>query len=439
MVARKTISTNDAWEKLIDKYDIISEIREKGIFKIKADEIKEFKEPRLMAKWDSSEQLPKVFKDKRINILPDSRGSYVLSDFELYQEFPDITESNKDIKNFIIPHYETIDINNITSEANAINVLCLSKILDDFLDTDENVVTFNGRMGTGEFEFNVNSKSGVIRNIEVKNAQCEIDSGFENSESVVIMEAKNVLHKDFHIRQLYYPYRLWKSKVKKPIRLVYSVYVNKIFRLYEYRFKDENDYSSIEFIQMKNYSLQDTKITKEDLKKVRETTPITTDDNMENGSKIPFIQANVFERIISILESIYKSSLDGILLEKEDIADIMKFDVRQADYYFNAGRYLGIFENIEDSNKKTKKVLTELGKEIYLMNYKDRQLKLVSLILEHRIFAELFDLYLEKDDISNEEIKSMMKKYNVCGNSLIERRASSVRYWIKWIFNLTEA
>lgn len=56
-----------------------------------------------------------------------------------------------------LPHYESIDIDNITSEANAINVMILSKILDNFLSTDENVSTFNGRMGTGVFEFNVNS------------------------------------------------------------------------------------------------------------------------------------------------------------------------------------------------------------------------------------------------------------------------------------------
>ena len=34
-----------------------------------------------MAKWDSSGQLPESFKEHGINILPDSRSSYILSDF----------------------------------------------------------------------------------------------------------------------------------------------------------------------------------------------------------------------------------------------------------------------------------------------------------------------------------------------------------------------
>ena len=153
-----------------------------------------------------------------------------------------------------LPEYESIDINNISSEANAINVLLLSGILNDFLGSGENVSTFNGRMGTGSFTFAVDTCRGIKQQISVNNAQCEIDGGFENEDSVVIMEAKNVMHEDFHVRQLYYPYRLWKDKVKKPVRLVFSVYYNRIYRLFEYRFTSPEDYSSIELVRTKNYS-----------------------------------------------------------------------------------------------------------------------------------------------------------------------------------------
>ena len=108
-------------------------------------------------------------------------------------------------------------------------------------------------MGTGEFDFRVNTYRDIKRDIHVENAQCEIDGGFENSESVVIMEAKNVVHEDFHVRQLYYPYRLWNSRVQKPIRLIFSIYSNMIYRLFEYRFRDIYDYSSIELVKTKNY------------------------------------------------------------------------------------------------------------------------------------------------------------------------------------------
>ena len=213
-MSRDTISANDAWQKLIDKYNIVNKVARDGIFHIRASEIKEFKEPRLMAKWDCVAALPSVFKSNNLNILPDSRSSYVLGEFLLYKEIPELTEPVNKMDYVELPEYETIDVNNISSESNAINVLILSGILDDFLEAQGTVETFNGRMGTGEFDFVVDTVKGNKQKIFVKNAQCEIDGGFENDNDVIIMEAKNVLNEDFHIRQLYYPFRLWKKRLK---------------------------------------------------------------------------------------------------------------------------------------------------------------------------------------------------------------------------------
>ena len=425
------MTTVEAWEKLLEKYNIVEEINKHGVYHITASQIKEFKEPRLMSKWDSSEQLPAPLKNNKINILPDSRGSYVLSDFLLYEDIPNLKDPVQQIPYVKIPNYETIDIDNITSESNAINVLLISNILDDFLSTDTNVATFNGRMGTGVFEFNVDTVKKQKRHINVHNAQCEIDGGFENKQSIVILEAKNVIHKDFHIRQLYYPYRLWSKKVKKPIRLVFSVYSNKIFRLYEYTFEDINDYSSIKLIQTKNYSLEDTSITLNDLINMKNKTKIKYDDNRINESLPPFIQADNFERIISLLENMYDNPMTD-----EDIADLMHFgfnlsngkpQYRQSQYYYNAGKYLGIFTKKKNEENKIVTCLTKLGENVYKMKYKDRQLKLVSLILEHQIFYEFFDyVVVYKKMPDKNAITKRMRELNVCGESQIERRASSV-------------
>lgn len=444
MSKNNEISVERAWEKLLEKYNIINEIEENGIFHIEASQIKEFKEPRLMSKWDSSEQLPSILKQNKINILPNSRHSYVLGDFLLYQDIPELEEHVTKMTSVELPEYESVDIDNITSEANAINVLILSKILDDFLETDENVSTFNGRMGTGIFDFNVDTYRGIKHNIVVNNAQCEIDGGFENSDSVIIMEAKNVIHSDFHIRQLYYPYRLWKTKVNKPIRLVFSVYSNKIYRLFEYEFTDINDYSSIRLIKNKNYSLQDTQISIDELIQVRKETKVKYDDNQTNKKVPPFVQADSFERIISLLENMYDNPMND-----EEIAKLMHFGsnlsnnrlvYRQSQYYYNAGKYLGLFKKIKTEENEVKSVLTNLGKKIYKMQYKQRQLKLVSLILEHQIFAEFFDSIIKNlgELPEKEDIQSRMRELNVCNESQIIRRSTSVRCWLKWIFNLTK-
>ena len=220
-----------AWQKLLDKYDIQKQIKNEGTFKIKASQIKEFREPRLMAKWDSSKLLPSSLKDKKINLLPDSRNSYVLSDFILYENLPELTEQIQDMSNVILPELETIDIDNITSEANAINMLKISGILEEFLELEHDDIlysTFDGRMSSGEFDFEVDSYSKIVRTVKVNKAQIEVDAGFESEKLIVILEAKNVLHEDFHIRQLYYPYRLWEAKVSKPIILIFHPNFDKI-------------------------------------------------------------------------------------------------------------------------------------------------------------------------------------------------------------------
>ena len=428
------MNVNEAWTKLFDKYDILGKIKSEGAFYITANQIKEFKEPRLMAKWDSSENLPSIFKKHNINILPISRTGYVLSDFKLYEPIPELGEHITEMQKVEIPEYETIDIRNISSEANAINVLMLSKILDDFLDEDNNVITFNGRMGTGIFSFCVDRHRGSSFKVDVKNAQCEIDGGMENNNSVVILEAKNVVHPDFHIRQLYYPYRLWASKVKKPIRLVFSIYSNQIYRLFEYEFEDRSNYSSIRLIKSKNYSLQDTDIALNELYDVYSSINVIYNDN-QNNTDIPFIQANSFERIISLMEILSEEDKTT-----EEIADIMQFDLRQSNYYYNAGKYLGLFEkvDIEDEGKTIKKVsLSKLGKDTVKLRYKERQLKLVGLILQHDIFYRLFiNIYNRGELPTKEEIQNIMKNNNVCNASQIVRRSSSVYSWVKWIFNL---
>lgn len=431
MFQMMNLTANDAWKALIDKYQILREIQEKGCYYINASQIKEYKEPRLMAKWDSTDSLPEVLKKNKINLLPNSRSSYVLSDFMLYQPIPELNEPVIQMEHIEIPYYESIDIHNIHSEANAIHVLELSGILDDFLGTNQSVSTFNGRMGTGVFEFVVETYRGIKRKIQVNNAQCEIDGGFENDSSIIIMEAKNVVHEDFHTRQLYYPYRLWKQKVKKPIRLVFSVYSNMIFRLFEYRFADLEDYSSIELVNAKNYSLQDTAITKDDLLTVRSISSLKTDDNMEHAHT-PFIQANSMERIISLLENLYENPMSAV-----QIAELMDFDLRQSDYYYNAGKYLGIFEK-KTEDRQILVTLTGLGKKIFQLNYKKRQLKLVELILQHQIFRDLFDYMMEHGKLPDKEmVTNKMRQLHVCNEGQIVRRASSVIRWLKWIKHLT--
>lgn len=429
---------DDKWELLFDRYEIAKRVSESGLFYITADQIREFKEPRLMTKFDTRESLPKVFGQK-LGILPVTRGSYVIGEFDLYQEFPFSLPGDvgQRIKRFSVPDwYETIDVTDIRSEAAAINVMGVTGMLDDFLGEKGFRQTVSGRMASGQFEFQVDSRNGKVfaggkdsisqNRITVNNSQVEIDGGFESKDSFAVIEGKNVVHSNFLVRQLYYPYRLWEKKLKKPVRPVFLVYSNNIFRLMEYEFTELKHYNSIHLVNEKLYSLEDTEITKEALHAVWQQAKVKPEP------EVTFIQADSFDKVISLTEHLKERPLSS-----PEIAERFGFRERQSDYYYNACKYLGLAEKKKDEDGVVRVRLTERGRGILKLRYKPRQLEYVKLILEHRIFNDLFEETLRTGELPEKQrICGKMQELNVCGPNLILRRASSVAGWLRWMMGL---
>ena len=223
-MSKQDKTLNDvAWEDLFEKYDILGHIERKGQFQISAKQIREVREPRLMAKFDHSINLPKIFADNKLSILPITRGDYIISHFDAYHEF-ELVDSQ--IKRVSLPTYiQSIDSSNVTSETIALNCAVAAGIVSDFLEDEGIVSTVSGRMGSGNFSFSIgNLRNKALSTVTVSNSQIEIDAAYEGIRSLALFEAKRDLSKDFLIRQLYYPYRVWKNRVTKPVRPLFLVY-----------------------------------------------------------------------------------------------------------------------------------------------------------------------------------------------------------------------
>ena len=215
-----------AWEQIFEKYHILKELSDKGSFSISANQIKEFREPRLMTKFDHRVNLPKIFLDNGLAILPVTRGDYVISSFEAYREFE---EPSGDVRRVSIPAYlQSLMPQFLVSEAISLNCAHACGILGDFLEDEAIVPTVSGRMGSGDFAFDINTASGVKR-LTVSNSQIEIDAAYEGIHSLSLFEAKRDLSDDFLIRQLYYPFCVWSRRVAKPVKPVFLIFSNGIF------------------------------------------------------------------------------------------------------------------------------------------------------------------------------------------------------------------
>lgn len=422
-------SKNDvAWESLFTKYNILSEVKTKGLYEISAKSINEFREARLMTKFDHSSNLPTIFAENNLSILPITRGSYLIGCFETFHDF---NESDTSIQQVMFPtNLESINVGDISSEATAINCAYVSEILHRFSDEEALVPTVSGRMSSSQFDFYVNNKVLAQPSfISVNNSQIEIDSGYEGHNSLILIEAKNYISDDFLIRQLYYPFRLWQNKLSKPVRPIFLTYTNGIFDLREYKFNAIDNYNSLELIAHQKYTIQTQYINLELLQNIVKTTPQVTEPR-----DIPFPQADSFARIINLCELIH----DEGCLSKDTITTNYDFDKRQTDYYVNAARYLALVYQGDDSNF----YLTSLGLNLFKLSLNQRQIELIKLIVQHTVFNKILQsIFSRGRSLSRNEVIEIMKQSNltnIVSESTYSRRASTVMAWINWILNQLE-
>ncbi len=425
-----TTKNDIAWSKVFDTLNIPQTISERGSFVITAQQIKDIsgREPRLMAKFDHSENLPRIFQENRLAILPISRGSYVISNFNAYHQFEN---NDMSIERLSLPtHLQSLNADNIFSETVALNCALASGMLNDFLGEDDLISTVSGRMKSGNLKFHVNNtETNTLQEVTVYNAQIEIDAAYEGVGSLAVFEAKNDLSPDFLVRQLYYPFLTWSDRIAKQVRPIFLVYSNGIYRLYEYCFENPQDYNSIKLVQHKRYSIEDTGICLMDIQSVFDAIHLVDDP-----TSIPFPQADDFERVINLCELLSENQQ----LTRNEVTENYAFNSRQTNYYTDAARYLGLVEK----NRSDGEVVYELssyGLRVLKMTYKQRQLELCKSILQHRAFYLTFQQSLQIGAVPCKQ--QIMKNLengipDKMSESTLERRSSTVRGWVEWIYRL---
>lgn len=412
------------WEQIFLKYNIIDLVNKEGYFRITANQIKEFREPRLMTKFDSKIDLPDIFNNNHLSILPTKRGEYLIGRFQNYQNV-DI-DNSIDVETMFLPDYiTTINTQNITSEAISLSSAYISGMLSDLVG-EEVIPTIQGRMGTGSFEYTIKTENANDFNINVENAQMEIDGSYEGLTKFVIVEAKNHYMSDFIVRQLYYPYRVWSKETEKDIIPVLLIKHDNIFNFYVYQFDNKDSYNSIKLIKIKRYILGEIyhQIETDDIYDVINNTIFVEED-----PNIPFPQADIFYRVLDFI-----NVLNDTEMKINEIAELYEFDERQGNYYSAAARYLGFVKRERGGYK-----LTKLGKDLMKMDHKTKNLSIVKSIISHKPFYLALEKYLNSGKICNKEIAEAILEASPKVNSIetAKRRAQSVTSWIRWIINLT--
>ena len=425
--------TESAWNALFDKYDIADRVGRDGSFSISAEQIKEFREPRLMAKFDHRKNLPSAFRESGLGILPVSRGDYLIGPFDLFAPLPD---PNSDVvaERASLPHgVESVTPATITSEPVALNCAWDSGILHRFLGEDRLFPTLSGRMGANPFSFRIGSPGGGGESVvAVDGAQIEVDAAYEGERSLTLLEAKMDLAEDFIVRQLYYPFRHFSSlPVSKPVRTVFLTYSGGVFDLAEYGFDDPDCYSSVRLLRSARYSLETAVVTRADLERLLDSTRAEPEPD-----GIPFPQADTFARVVNLCERLSSGPMS-----KEDIEEAYGFDPRQADYYYNAAAYLGLARL--EAGRGSRVVLADAGRRFASLPLSRRNPFLAELILKHEAFRRTLRIGLERGSAPGKpEIRGILLETNPgLGDPACDtfgRRASTVRHWIQWLLSIAD-
>ena len=249
---------DESWEKIFKDYNIYSHNFDKEPFQITNKDIKKSvqkfkktseKEVRILCKQDSREARPEVFKNKDLFLLPIKNGTYIIVKGEGFVDLPEIEKTIEIYTSKLDFHLDSSLIGN--SEMQHLDFAYAVSLIRTFVEDNSLVLTIRGRKYTPSFEFIVNNYC-----IKAKSVQTEVDAGYEGRDKIVLVEAKNTKVRNTIIRQIYYPFRQWQQHTSKKVVTVFFEKRQDMYLLWEYQFKDINNYNSIELVKSGKYKIK---------------------------------------------------------------------------------------------------------------------------------------------------------------------------------------
>jgi len=403
--------TFELWEKIFaeKKFDTSADLHF-----ITADEIKSISkaEPRIMAKMDSTADLPLIFKKHKYFLLPVNNGKYAIVRGDGFHTLEKLAESIDFTSRIKFP-LTTADRG--SSEMQFLDYSFNTGAIQHILNTGPLYQSIRGREYSRALNFLVNKTR-----LEVSSVQIEVDSGLEAEDAIVLLEAKVGTPTDFIIRQLFYPYRHFRivSPNKKiiPVFFTYEP-VKKEYHFWVYEFTNEGDYNSIKFKETKSLKI----ITKEEL----ELEDIKPKGVVEYKNLVP--QANDLDKVIELTFKVSEG-----LNNYKDIADYFEFDPRQSSYYREAAEALGLV-----TSDRTGYRLTDVGKRLIQLPAEKRNIFMVEILSDFNLIKYGLDEIKAKKPVSINELQKLIAKNSNLTGSTIIRRASSLAAWYKWIAEST--
>jgi len=140
--------------------------------------------------------------------------------------------------------------------------------------------------------------------------------------------------------------------------------------------------------------------------------------------KIPFPQANDLEKVIVIVRTD-----ESMLKDNGYLMNLLGITQRQINYYLSACSFLGILDS--------KRHFTDYGRSLSNKGNDGLIIALSEKIISKPVFCEVFfNKLFNGEYLSIEEISQMITiNYELDNVEVADRRASTVKKWVSWIFS----
>ena len=423
---------DDAWEAIFNDLDIEEQLNNHGCASISADQIKEVtrnnpvgqQEPRLITKFDSREHRARILRHNDCTILATSNGQYSILKGDGYHDIEEITVAQS-FSSGNIESLETLP-SICTSESQVIDTAKASGLLEFFLEDDNLELTIRGRLRSGMFDYNFDAHA-----VNVNGVQIEVDAGYEGNQ-IYLFEAKMGTRDNFITRQLYYPYRMWDTRIEnKEIIPVFISYSDKTFYIHQYTFTDKNQYNSIELVKSGAFVLEDPSVSEaaDELNQYNDIRFLNTVPPLPQENDVPFPQADDIRKVIDTIFAV----ANGFQTTTK-IASYYEFDERQSGYYGNAARYLGFV-----GNEPGLFTLTDEGASYISSSKEERRLIMIRAMMRSPTINSLFKDVINSGEIPNSEYiaKTIFENRSEINETTARRRAHTMEKWLEWIKNNT--
>ena len=184
---------------------------------------------------------------------------------------------------------------------------------------------------------------------------------------------------------------------------------------------DPRDFNSLTVSKRYAYTIDTTPLTFSDLELIwHQTQPAAATAYAD----IPFPQADNLLLVIHLVKKIARAPLTT-----SEITEFLGYDKRQADYYANAGRWLGLL----DAHKQ----ITQRGTQFTQATPHHQKIQLITTLFATPFFYEMAKFLITQHTVPTKDfIFAQMQSHTQLGaynQTTQRRRANTVYSWLRWV------